>query len=249
MDLTTLWQEHKTFVLSVMAGVLLLFIGQAAVTAIYGIDDSRRQVRSLESSLKKSKTPTPKQMADEKALNQELKTRYEKAVHRISFVPDAKFLLSNTEKPDIQYDRLFNEARDNFVDGAKILNITVDGSLGMPELSPTRRSDIQEALTALDLVTRVVFLAIECHVSDVSSISMVPDSGRKKKSFICEHKVKFKMQGTATALAEFLRRFALQENFLALESAVIEAVDPNSALVKANFTVSAVEISKEEAET
>lgn len=246
MDLTTLWQEHKTFVLSVMAGVLLFFVGQSAISAFYGIDDSRRSVRSLSSSLRRSKTPTTKQMDEERARNQDLKARYEKAVERIHFAPDPKFVLSGTEKPDIQYDRLFNEARENLVDGAKILNITVDSTLGMPELSPTRRSEIQTALTALDLVTRVVFLAIEAQVGEVSAIAMVPDAGRKQKSFIREHRVKFKMRGSSQALADFFQRFAVQEGFLALDETVIESVDPESSLLKASFTVSAMTVIKNE---
>ncbi|MHC4945558.1 MAG: hypothetical protein ACYTG7_21300 [Planctomycetota bacterium] len=249
MDLTTLWQEQKTFILYVIGGLLVFFLGQALISSLYGVDESRRRVQSLESSLRRTPAPARSQLDEVRDRNEDLNARYETAVEHVAFRPDPKYVLSPKEKPDIQYDRLYNEARDTLVEGAKTLNITVDDSLGMPELSPTRRSEIQRALTALDIVTRVALLAIEAHVSQVDSIAMVPEAGRRQKSFVREQRVKFKMKGTSAAMAEFFKRFVLQEKFLAIENVHIEVEDPDGAWVEADVTVSALEVIKEESES
>jgi hypothetical protein len=249
MDLTTLWQEQKTFILYVLGGLLVFFLGQALISSLYGVDENRRRVQSLESSLRRTPAPPRSRLEEVRERNEDLNTRFDTAVKRVVFEPDPKYVLSPKEKPDIQYDRLYNEARDSLVEGAKTLNITVDDSLGMPELSPTRRSEIQRALTALDIVTRVVLLAIEAQVAQVDSIAMVPESGRRQKSFVREQRVKFQMKGTSAALADFFKRFVLQDNFLAIENARIEVEDPDGAWVEADVIVSALEVLKEEPES
>jgi len=135
------------------------------------------------------------------------------------------------------------------VEGAQTLNITVDENLGMPELSPTRPNEIQRALIALDIATRVVILAVESQIGVIEAIDMVPEAGRRKQSFMKEQRVKFKLTGKAEAMAEFLRRFALQDNFLSIEEAEFDMADSDGNQVKAAFTVSALKIIKEESES
>ena len=249
MDLTTLWQEHRVFITSVVAGLLFFLVGQSLISGVYSVEDKKRSVARLERELRTLRVPGTEQLERARALNERLKRVYERARKRAAFVPNERYVLSGKEKPDVQYDRLFNEARDALVEFAKTLNITVDPGLGMPELSPTRPAEIQRALYALDMVTRVVLLAVESRVRSVDGIAMKAERGRVRKGFLTEQKVRFKMTGSAAAMAEFLRRFALQENFLALDEAVFRAADRDGNSVTADFTVSALTITEEEAET
>jgi hypothetical protein len=249
MDLTNLWQEHRIFILSVVAGLLLFIVGQAVISSTYALDEKTHRVSRLKMSLGKAETPSSQQLDEAQQLNESLEVRHGEALKKLGFVPNPKYQLSAKEKPDIQYDRLYNEARNSLVEGAKTLNITVASNLGMPELSPTRRSEIQRALIALDIVTRVVLVAIEANVGLIDSISMVPESGKKKKSFIKEQRVSFKMQGSMPALAEFLRLFSLQENFLAIEEARFKNLDKDGNQVRVEFTVAALFVIQEESET
>ena len=41
MDLTNIWQEHRTFILLVMAGLLVFFVGQGVISSVYGIDETK----------------------------------------------------------------------------------------------------------------------------------------------------------------------------------------------------------------
>jgi hypothetical protein len=249
MDLTNIWQEHRTFILLVMAGLLVFFVGQGVISSVYGIDETKRTVDRHFRNLQRAEYPSTSQLDEARDLNEALTEEYEASLKKINFVPDPKYLLSKDEKPDIQYDRLFNEARDTLVEGAKTLNITVDENLGMPELSPTRPAEIQRALIALDIVTRVVLLAVESQIGVIDTIDMVPETGRRKQSFMREQRVKFKMQGKASAMAEFLRRFTLQDNFLGIEEAEFDMADSDGNQIKAAFTVSALTIIKEDSDT
>jgi len=250
MDLTTLWQEHKTFILSVMMGLLVFFVGQAAISSIYPVDDKKRDVRRLDSDLRKAKSPTSGELSDARSLNEELSQSYDNAITKIRFKPNPKYQLSNSaEKPDIQYDRLYTEARETLVEGAKSLNISVDASLGMPELSPTRVSEIQKSLTALDIVTRVVLTAIESQVRSVESISMTAERRGQRKTILTEHSIRFKMRGSVNSIAEFLERFSKQETYLAIDDASFKMSDVDGAVVAADFTVSAMVVLQEEGES
>jgi len=221
MDLTTLWQEHKTFILCLVAGLLIFFVGQTLISSVYQIDEKRLQRTKIKNALRKRTNPSSGQLDEARRLNEDLDARYQAVVDRVNFKPDAKYELSPQEKPDIEYDRVFSEARDLYVEAAKTLNITVDGNLGMPELSPTRRSEIQRALTALDIVTRVVLLAMETDVR----------------------------LGTVGSVADFLRRFALMENFMALDEAEFKMVDKDGASIRASFRVSSLTVIQEESES
>jgi len=44
MDLTTLWQEHRAFIINVVAGLLVFFVGQTVISSVYSIDEKRRTV-------------------------------------------------------------------------------------------------------------------------------------------------------------------------------------------------------------
>ena len=254
MDLNTLWQEHKAFILSVLAGLLVFIVGQAAISSVYSTDAKRRSVTSLDRSLRQVKAPTSSELTEIRKLNAELTERFEDTVRKVVFVPDPKYILSSTEKPDIQYDRLYNEARDTLVEGAKALNITVDPSLGMPELSPTRHGEIQKALTALDMVTRVVIIALETQVGYIESITMVPEKGRVSKTMVREQRVRFKMTGKAASIAEFFQQFARQEHFLSIEKAQLKTGDgkrnaQDGSTVSADFVISALTIINEESQS
>ncbi len=249
MDFTNIWQEHRTFITLVVAGLLFFFVGQNVISGVYGIDEKRSTVRNMSTSLKRRSAPTTGQLEDARILSEKLRGLHESTVEKICFIPDSRYILTGDEKPDIQYDRLYNEARNTLVEGAKTLNITVARNIGMPELSPTRKSEIQRALTALDIVTRVVLLAIESQIRIIDSINMVPDAGRRKKSFLREQRIRFKMQGSTAAVSGFMKRFAIQENFLAIEEAEFSMVDKDGVAVSADFTVSAITIIEEEPES
>jgi len=248
MDFAGIWQEHKVFITLVVAGLLVFIIGQAVISELYPVDSEKKALRKSLSSIRTLETVPRKVLAEAMDENDDLEKRYASVVERVNFAPRKGFLLNPSESADIQYFRIVSQEREALVEWPKTQNITVDESLGMPELSPTRKKDIQRSLLALDVVDRVVGLAIESNVGEVGSIEMVPDLARRRKGFVEELRVRFKMTGSLAAVASFLEKLQLEKNYLSIEAAEIEPVEGEGGRIAADFTVAALTVAKEEGE-
>ena len=75
MDLTTLWQEQKTFILCVLGGLLVFFVGQTLISSLYGVEENRRRVSSLRSSLVRTASPARDQLQGARDRNEVLRGR------------------------------------------------------------------------------------------------------------------------------------------------------------------------------
>jgi len=178
--------------------------------------------------------------------NERYREQHEKVLERVHFAPRDKYILKPSEPSDVQYFRIISQDRENLVEGAKILDITVADNLGMPDLSPTRKKEIQKTLIGLDIVNRVVEFAIESRVREVRSINLVPETGRRKKGFVEEQRVRFKITGSAGSIAAFMEKLQSQDEFLAVDSAVLKCLDGGGKEIEADITVSALTVVKEE---
>jgi hypothetical protein len=246
MDFSGIWQEHKTFITLVVAGLLALLIGEVVISEVYPVDAERKALRRSVSDIRRLEAVERDFLAGAEESNDRYSTRLEAVLARVNFVPREKFLLKPTGSADIQYFRILSEERELLVELPKTLNISVDNNLGMPELSPTREKDIQRALLVLDVVDRVVGLAIESNLREVSKIEMIPDLGRRKTGFVEEMKVGFKVTATLGALAVFFEKIQFLENYLAIDSAEIESNESGGQQIEADFVVSALTIVQEE---
>ncbi len=246
MDFSGIWQEHKTFITLLVAGLLALLIGEVVISEVYPVDAEGKAVRRSLSDIRRLETVDRDFLAEAEENNDRYSTRLEAVLGRVNFEPREKFLLKRTESADIQYFRILSEEREVLVELPKTLNISVDNNLGMPELSPTREKDIQRSLLVLDVVDRVVGLAIESNVREVSKIEMVPDLGRRKTGFVEELKVGFKVTASLAALAALFERLQLLENYLAIDAAEIESDESGGQQIEADFVVSALTIVQQE---
>jgi hypothetical protein len=248
MDLTGIWQENRTFIMAVVAGLLVLIIGQVVISELYPVDAERKALMKSLSDIRRLEA-VPRDLLDRAQDDNDAYTaQYEAVLERVDFEPREEFLLDPSVNPDVQYFRIVSQEREVLVEMPKTLNITVANNLGMPELSPTRRGDIQRALLGLDIVDRVVSLAIESDVREVGSIDLIADVGRRKKGFIEELRVRFQMTGTMGAIATFFDKLQRSENYLAVDEAELVSPEGEGKLIEADFTVSALTIVQEESD-
>jgi hypothetical protein len=248
MDLTGIWQENKTFIMLVVAGLLVLIIGQVVISELYPVDTERKILRKSLSDIRRLEAVPKGLLIQAQDDNEAFTTAYQRVLERVDFKPREEFLLNPSESPDVQYFRIVSQEREVLVETPKTFNITVANDLGMPELSPTRRKDIQRALIGLDIVDRVVGLAIESNVREVGSIDLVSDVGRRKKGFIEELKVSFEMTSTMASIAMFFEKLQRSENYLAIDEAELISSGGEGEMIEADFTVSALTIVEEESE-
>jgi len=248
MDFSSIWQENRTFITYVIAGLLLLIIGKVIISEMYPVDGEQKALQKAYSDIKRLDAVSPATLADAADENDRLTREYTDVLRRIDFVPREEFLLQPNESAVAQYLRLVSQEREVLVEFPKTQNMTVDENLGMPELSPTRKKEIQHALLGLDVVDRVVSLAIESNIREVGSIELVAEPGRRKKAFVEELRVQFQMTGTAATLAAFLEKLQLCEEYLAVERARLEALEGEGTMIEADFTVAALTVLEEQSD-
>lgn len=248
MDLTGIWQEHKTFITMVMAGLLVFIIGQVIISELYPVDAEKTSVYRTKREIQRLQVVQRDDLAAADEDNERYVSTYDSVVKRINYVPREEFLLKPTESADVQYFRIVAREREALVEWPKTQNITVDNNLGMPELSPTRKKEIQRNLLALDVVDRVVGLAIQSDIREVGTIELVPDLRRRKTGFIDELKVRFKMTGTMAKTAAFLEKLQFAENYLVVSEAEIVSAASDSNLLETDLTISAINVLQGEEE-
>lgn len=248
MDLTGIWQEHKTFITLVMAGLLVFIIGQVIISEFYPVDAEKAAVYRARRDIQRLEVVQRDDLEAAEEDNEKYAATYDSVVKRVNFVPREEFLLTPTESADVQYFRIVAREREALVEWPKTQNITVANNLGMPELSPTRKKEIERNLIALDVVDRVVGLAIESDMREVGTIELVPDLRRRKTGFIDELKVRFKMTGTMAKTAAFLEKLQYSENYLVVSEAELVATAGDGNLLETDLTVSAMTVLQGEEE-
>ncbi len=249
MDFASIWQENKIFVTLVAAGLLVLLIGQSIVSGLYPVTQESRNIARARSELRLLDAVPSETLSGLQEKNDEYSRRYAEVLRRVGYVPRKEFLLKQGRSADIQYIEIVGAQREQLVEAAKINNITVDGSLGMPEMSPTKAKEIQRSLLGLDIVNRVVVLAIGCDVREMGSIELVRDQGRRTRDLVDEQRVRFKMRGTVASIASLLERLQFEDVYLVLERADLEVEDEETKFINADITLSALTFAKRETES
>jgi hypothetical protein len=209
MDLGGYWQENRTFVVSVGAGVVLFLVGLMVESSIWADerDATRRRIQGHKNQLAQA-SYSADDLAEAERENAELRTVVEQLERAASFQPRAEFArdersgsLSN------QYLRAISRVREELESRANRAGIALDTKLGLPELSPTVEAEIERYLEALDLVESVVDLAIRARVARVDKIQVRLDPGLTSRTGlgrIERTKIAFHLSGSSLALSRLL---------------------------------------------
>ena len=209
MNLDDYWQENKRFVLTVVAGVVLFFVGSGVIDSVYG--EERRATHSSIQSLKRKLREPLFDAADlERAQtqNEELTAATDELLAKARFVPRPRFVLDRElGSPANQYRRAFADVQETISQRANRANMQFDASLGMPKLSPTNDAEIVRYLEALDLVDQVLSTAIDADIDRVDRIQARLDPGlNSAQGFgkIERTRVTFQMTGDSLAVTRVL---------------------------------------------
>ncbi len=205
MDLNEYWQENKRFVLSVLGGGLVFLIATQVIDSMLGdkLRDQRRTHDSVQRELKKSRF-LANDLATARSQNGELEEAYEDLAALVSYPTRAEFTLDSSRgSAGHQYFTAVSRVREDLLRRAGRRNIRIAPDLGIPADAPTRDDEIARHLDALDLVERVVSLAIEEGVHRIDKIDIKLDPGlrgRKGVSGVEKTRVKMKMVGPSAPM-------------------------------------------------
>ena len=138
MSLDDYWQENRRFVMSVVAGVVIFFIGTSVIDTVYG-NELKATQRAIASTKRKLKDPlfNAQDRGQAEDENEALRKAFERLAENASFQPLERFQLNpDGGLPANQYRRIFADVFDTMGQRANRANMQMDPSLGMPKLSP-----------------------------------------------------------------------------------------------------------------
>lgn len=211
MDLNDYWQENKRFLTTVAGGALAFLIGRAVIGSVYG-----SELRAKKISVSRSETDLRASRFGSRDLNQarEINESLEQAVAELStlvtFVPREAFHLDPQRgSATNQYIETVATVRENLMRLARRKSLRLPEDLGLPGLSPTRDIKIERFLEGLDIVDRIVRIAMEEGVERIEKIQIKLDpklDSSRGVGLLEQTRVSFRMSGHSTPLVRLLAR-------------------------------------------
>ncbi|MDA0666778.1 MAG: hypothetical protein O3A95_00270 [Planctomycetota bacterium] len=181
MNFDAFWQTHRRFILGMAGGVVGFFI-LLALTASGSQDDFKRSSSSIGSTRRKMNASDMYGASSVATLEGRLTSLKERNAElgRMSLpVFRERFQIPTGTPAGQHYISLTGELREDLIGWALRRNCEVDDSLGLPPVSPSQPQQIERILHGLDVVDRVVRLAVENGASEVEKILISQKSRRK----------------------------------------------------------------------
>lgn len=228
MNLEAYWQENRTFVLRVAGGFVVFLIALAIIDATVGsaVSSQRRLVTAAQTKLNQpSFTSADEQMARED--NRALTELLAELEQRVDFAPRDGFRPIDAPVTAGRYLDAVANVREGLLPLARRRGMVLDPTLGLPEQSPTREEELARYLDGLDVVDRLVRLAVELGVERIEKVRIRLDPGlfgREGLGYVERTKVELSASGRSAPLLALTQRLArLPGQPLFVDSAALEA--------------------------
>lgn len=172
MNFDAFWQTHRRFILGLAGGVVAFFI-LLAFTSSGAKEDFRRSSSSISSTRRKMNSSSMYGAAQVATLEKRLASLQERNAElgRMSLPQFRERFRIPSGTPAAQhYISLTGELRDEIIGWSLRHNCEVDDSLGLPPVSPSQPQQIERILHGLDVVDRVVHMAVDHGASKVDKI-------------------------------------------------------------------------------
>lgn len=172
MNFDAFWQANRRFVTGVAIGLVLFLIGEGIIGSMArtALRSSERQVGRHRATLRK-RAPGSKAVDRMETRLRELRAR-EAALSRAALpVRRNPFEVGNGDASQLYIDTV-GRLRNELVPWAFRADLDVEEDLGLPPVSPTRPEEIQQVLHGLDVVERIVRLAVAAGAHSVEGIDI-----------------------------------------------------------------------------
>ena len=233
MNIDVFWQANRKFIVGLGAGIISFFILLAIVAG--GAND-RFNTASNSVSLAKRKGASGSQYSAaqvgklEKTLAQ-LDADVGELIKAALPPYRKRFQVPVGVSPASHYIALTGELRDELIGWALRHNVNVDETLGLPPVSPSQPLAIEQHLRALDIVDRVVRLAIENGASEIDKIRISQQrrvGSSKKASPLLITPMSLEITFSRVSVTPFLRAMMIsQQSGNSLGVVSLEVLPPN----------------------
>jgi len=206
MDLADIWQEHKKFILAVVAALVILLVGKGVIGGQHDYEGKSREARTLVAAMDKVPVIADR---DLRALEEHvdgLRERLAADAATMGYRPDDLFVLPPGEAQPTRY--VWNRILEMKAlrDEAEREDILIPDNLGLADSAPTDTEEIRRTLRALNVIYHVVLGCIEHRVERVTRINIEADVRRTKGAsrFVSETSVEFEIEGHEEAIRGLL---------------------------------------------
>lgn len=179
MDFTDYWQENKRFLVSVGSGLLVFLIGLMIVNSVYGseVKSEQRKLTNNRRNLRDARYTTG-ELARAKEENGALQAAVDTLSSAVTFVPREAFRLRHDgSSVGNQYFGTVDRVREELDTLASRNRLRLPEGLGLESLKTQRIEVVQRHLEALDVIDRVVRLALEVDIRRIDKIQVRLDPG------------------------------------------------------------------------
>lgn len=173
MNFDAFWQTHRRFILGYAGGALGFFILLMILTS-----GARGERDAAERELRRSQREMGTQRYSRAQVSElserldELDRRNERLAEHALPPFRERFRIPTGTPPSQHYIQTTGALREELIGWSLRNDCEIDESLGLPPVSPTQAQQIERVLRGLDVVDRVVRLAVENGAAKVEKISI-----------------------------------------------------------------------------
>jgi hypothetical protein len=183
MNLDTMWQLHRRFIIGVAIGLVVFLLGMAMIgnTAGKDLKRSNAAIGKYKRSLN-SPVYSQAQVSELNTRLREMEERTQRLAKSVLPPLRAEYASTVGQSPTQHYIELTGRLRTDLLGWALRQNVEIDQSLGLPAQSPTQPQLISRVLAGLDLVERVCRLAVQAGADEVADIQIASRILKKRST-------------------------------------------------------------------
>jgi hypothetical protein len=251
-DLNAFLQDNRKFLAGSLLGVGVFFAGYALIDSYAGADlrAARNEVGVLRGKMGNASLYSTKNLAAAQEQQKQVEASVKALAKKLNFDRRPQFLLKDDgPSPANQYIGIAAAMRERRLDDARARGIDLVDNVGIPDRSPTEAEDIRRTLRTLDLIDRVLELAIAPGTRSIDKISIVSDRGgeRSGKAIQEEIRVELDMVMTSARLSAIKEAAEVSDPPLTIEQIDETSLGSGSggrgdSLVRVLLTVAALDV-------
>lgn len=243
------WPEHKRFIIVTAAVILVGLLTYLIIIAPARRKTAEAQEQSEQIQQKISARVSAGQIQDDKNIGSLIREK-ERIEEKLSELKQRMLFRLHpryeTDPADseilIEFNMLLQERKDLLIKSATRRGITIPNSFGFPTRNISEL-DLPDYFERLDIIERVINLAIPCGVAGILSINQAVDTRTflfgmsLENKFIRYQPVVIKFKSDFKTISDFLYELLVTPRFLALLRVSLENDNPNVDSIKLTLAV------------
>ena len=232
MSFEEIWQENKSFILMLLAGVVVFSVAYMMIDSSFSreIRANRQAARSADASRKRQDLPKGALKGLERRLDA-MRGELSHLEKELAFTPSPGFTLKGVSRSqDIHFNEMVQKLLKERVEPAASLDIRIASDLGLGTITPKTNAEREWYLNGLDVVSRCCLAGMASRVESIEPIRIAKFPRKKRdrletRPYVRPLAVKMTVKGKPDAIDNMLRDLMLPGSRLSITKAGISSLD------------------------